>query len=345
MSLFDDEALSSSQLTPWQKEPFNHISRQMTQGQLPHSLLVLGEEGVGRDEFCTFVAKWMLCNSEDKVQGACGQCKSCHLFDAGSHPDYHLLEVEEGKTQISIAQVRDLIVHMQESSHQAGWKLANITNIHALNANSFNALLKTLEEPQQNTLLLLQADQLQGVPATIKSRAQILKVGVTDSSMTREWLKQRHEFFEEEMEVALQLFPTAPYKVEAFVESGDAFKSGEFIFDYADVIKSTQTPMEVALRWQEEIQNCVYWCQLMFHDVLYIQQGANSDQIQLKKQYKALNEIAAHVDAKGIMLLLNKIIELQRLIKLRSPANLLASWQSLLIYSSQIAIKYKSLAS
>ena len=331
-------------LTPWQKEPFEQISQQFTQGKLPHALLMLGEEGVGRDDFCKFVSQWILCNSPEKAQGACQQCKSCQLFDAGTHPDYHQLEIEEGKTQISIAQVRDLIEHMQESSHQAGWKLANITDVHALNASSFNALLKTLEEPQPNTLLIIQAGQLQGVPATIKSRAQIRKVGVADSKMTRDWLNQRHDYISQEMETALQLFPNAPYKVEAFVDNGEAFKSSEFIFDFADVTAGQQSPMDVADKWLEELPNCVYWSQLMFHDVLYTQQGASQSEIQLKQQHEAIEQMASAISAKGIMLLLSKIIELQRLIKLKSPANLGASWQSLLIYSAQIAKKYKSLA-
>lgn len=340
MSLFADEAL-----TPWQQEPFEQISKQFAQEQLPHSILMLGEEGVGREAFSTFVAQWMLCGAGDKHTGACGQCKSCQLFKAGSHPDYHHLEVEEGKTQISVAQVRELIEHMQESSHQAGWKVANITNVHALNASSFNALLKTLEEPQPNTLLILQAEQLQGVPATIKSRAQLRKVGVNDSAMTRQWLEQRHDFISREMETGIQLFPTAPYKVESFVEEGEAFKSGEFIYDYSDIVQAKQTPMDIAERWQSELENCVFWCQLMFHDVLYIQQGAGEENVQLKAQFGATAPIAEAISPKGVMLLLTKIIELQRLIKLKSPANLMASWQSFLIYSSQIAIKYKNIAS
>ncbi|GAA0212360.1 DNA polymerase III subunit delta' [Kangiella japonica] len=339
MSLFDEE-----RLTPWQKEPFAQITSQFQQGKLPHSILMLGEDGVGREDFCEFVAQWMLCVAVDKTSGACGQCKSCQLFEAETHPDYHKLAVEEGKTQISVAQVRELIEHMQESSHQAGWKLANITNVHALNASSFNALLKTLEEPQPQTLLIIQAEQLQGVPATIKSRAQIRKVGVTDVSMTREWLNQRHKFIEQDMETAIQLFPGAPYKVEAFVEQGEAFKSSEFIFDFADVIQEQQSPMDVADKWLEELPNAIFWCQLMFRDVLFVQQGAGQSEVQLKQQHEAVELIANNISAKGIMLLLNKIIELQRLIKLKSPANLGASWQSLLIYSAQIAKKYKSLA-
>ena len=339
MSLFGEE-----RLTPWQKEPFAQIVSQLQQGKLPHSILMLGEEGVGREDFCEFVAQWMLCAADDKASGACGQCKSCQLFEAETHPDYHKLAVEEGKTQISVAQVRELIEHMQESSHQAGWKLANITNVHALNASSFNALLKTLEEPQPQTLLIIQAEQLQGVPATIKSRAQIRKVGVTDISMTRESLNQRHKFIEQDMETAIQLFPGAPYKVEAFVKQGEAFKSSEFIFDFADVIQEQQSPMDVADKWLEELPNAIFWCQLMFRDVLFVQQGAGQSEVQLKQQHEAVELIANSISAKGIMLLLNKIIELQRLIKLKSPANLGASWQSLLIFSAQIAKKYKSLA-
>ena len=158
----------------WNKPAFSQIREQYAQDNMHHALLVMAPDGSGREDFTKAVADWVICT--ESADSACGMCKSCGLQKANSHPDYYELAVEDDKTQIAVDQVRSLISDLHESSHQGGWKVANITSVHALNASSFNALLKTLEEPAANTLILLQATHLQRVPATIRSRSQLVNL-------------------------------------------------------------------------------------------------------------------------------------------------------------------------
>lgn len=331
-----------TQVEIWNQSRFQRVQDQFQQGSLPHAILLMGPEGIGRETFAESLAKWLLCLN--RQQEACGECKSCFLFEAGHHPDYHLLDVEQDKTQISVGQVRELIVSMQESSHQGGWKVANIANVQAMNASSFNALLKTLEEPQDNTLLILQTSQLQGVPPTIRSRAQLLSLSVDDQKQVREWLTERQGHMTQALEAALNLFPQAPYKAEDFGVNGDTLKYAEFIVQMTDLVEGKQSPVQMAQFWHEELADVAFWMQLMVRDVLFIQQAGEQADLLFAQQKQQLVMLAKAINGQGWMMLLEKINELQRLIKQKSPVNLMASWQSLLIFVTQIASKYKSLA-
>lgn len=330
-----------AQVETWNQSRFLRVQDQFQQGSLPHAILLMGPEGIGRENFAESLAQWLLClNRQDEP---CGECKSCFLFEAGHHPDYHLLDIEQDKTQISVGQVRELIVSMQESSHQGGWKVANITNVQAMNASSFNALLKTLEEPQENTLLILQTSQLQGVPPTIRSRAQLLSLSVDDLESVKQWLIERQGHMTQALEAALNLFPQAPYKAEDFGVNGDTLKYAEFIVQLNDLVAGQGSPIEMAQFWHEEIADAVFWMQLMVRDILLIQQSGKDSDLLFEQQKIELQGLAEAINSQGWLLLLEKINELQRLIKQKTPVNLMASWQSLLIFVTQIASKYKSL--
>lgn len=330
-----------TQVEIWNQSRFQRVQDQFQQGSLPHAILLMGPEGIGRETFAESLAKWLLCLN--RQQEACGECKSCFLFEAGHHPDYHLLDVEQDKTQISVGQVRELIVSMQESSHQGGWKVANIANVQAMNASSFNALLKTLEEPQDNTLLILQTSQLQGVPPTIRSRAQLLSLSVDDLEAVKQWLIERQGHMTQALEAALNLFPQAPYKAEDFGVNGDTLKYAEFIVQMTDLVQGNQSPVQMAQFWHEELADVAFWMQLMVRDILLIQQASEDADLLFVQQKQELGLLAKSINGQGWLMLLEKINELQRLIKQKSPVNLMASWQSLLIFVTQIASKYKSL--
>lgn len=349
MSLFGDEDLPvvanrESELDFWNQDAFAKLQEQFRSGSMHHGLLILGADGIGRDTFADEFARWVLCQHHSEVDSACGECKSCHLFDAESHPDYHLLAIEDGKTQIAVDQVRALIEVMHESAHQNGWKVANITQVSALNQNSYNALLKTLEEPQPNTLLILQTEQLQQVPATIRSRSQLLALKVENTDEVSKWLEERKGHSTNDLTLALNLFPQAPYKAEDFANNGDAFKCGEFIFDIAFLMQGKETALELANKWLPDIEDCSLWLQLMMRDLLVFSQTHNKDIVALEGQLEAIEIITSTLNEQGLIQLNEKIIELRGLIIKKSPVNLSSTWQALLIYCSQIALKFKKSA-
>ena len=107
---------------------------------------------------------------------------------AGTHPDLSILEPADVGKGILIDSVRNLTARLGKTAQQGGWKVALISPAEAMNESSCNALLKSLEEPQSKTLLILVSHRASLVPATIRSRCQIDHLSVPDLQVARQWL-------------------------------------------------------------------------------------------------------------------------------------------------------------
>ncbi|MBS0358645.1 MAG: hypothetical protein JSS53_05200, partial [Proteobacteria bacterium] len=100
---------------------------------------------------------------------------------AGTHPDFFLIQPEEEAKLIKIDQIRALIGSLSQTSHSGKFKIVIIEPAEAMNIASSNALLKTLEEPTDNTLILLVTHQVSLLPATVRSRCQKITFNDTES--------------------------------------------------------------------------------------------------------------------------------------------------------------------
>src|SRR6266487_606693 len=121
-------------------------------GRLPHALLFVGPAGVGKTRLALELAKALNCEGEDSP---CGACVHCRQIASGSHPDVVLLERGEGKDSIAIGQVRELRQEATLRPFQGRRKVYVIAGAEALTAQAADALLKTLEEPPPELVLVL----------------------------------------------------------------------------------------------------------------------------------------------------------------------------------------------
>lgn len=175
---------------PWQVETWRSLTARLTEGRLPHALLITGEAGLGKSLMAAAFAKLALCRSP-RSDSACGSCNACAQFTAGTHPDYLRVTIEEEKSAISVEQVRDLIADLQLKSGHGGRKLALIEPADAMSVAAANSLLKTLEEPPADTLLLLVSAAPGRLPATVRSRCQTLGLAAPAPAAAVEWLNAR----------------------------------------------------------------------------------------------------------------------------------------------------------
>ena len=159
--------------------------------RLPHSLLLVGQKGLGKFELARRFAASLLCESPQMDGLACGKCLACNWFEQGNHPDFRLLqpdalaedvEVEEGKKkpsqQITIDQVRALDDFFNVGTHRGGLRIVIVNPTEAMNRSTANSLLKTLEEPSAGTLFLLVSSEPMRLLPTIRSRCQVVPVPV-----------------------------------------------------------------------------------------------------------------------------------------------------------------------
>ncbi|TAL73884.1 MAG: DNA polymerase III subunit delta' [Rhodanobacter sp.] len=178
---------------PWHADPWARLQARHTRGALPHALLFCGPAGLGKRGFVRRFARGLLC--ERPVDGAaCGSCRTCRLLDAGTHPD--LIEIgfalrKDGtpRTEIIVDQIRELSARLAMSSQFGGWKVTVIDPADAMNTAAANALLKTLEEPAAQTLLMLLADAPWRLPQTIRSRCQRVEFALPPRAQALAWLE------------------------------------------------------------------------------------------------------------------------------------------------------------
>jgi DNA polymerase-3 subunit delta' len=144
------------------------LRRALAADRLSHAYLFEGPEGIGKRLMALALARAIFCHNGN----GCGDCPACRKVDHNNHPDLHL--VEPDGASIKIEQVRALQKELSYRPLEAPRKICLIDGAEKLNLAAGNALLKTLEEPSKDTLLLLMTAMPDKVLATIRSRCQRL---------------------------------------------------------------------------------------------------------------------------------------------------------------------------
>jgi DNA polymerase-3 subunit delta' len=160
--------------------------RTLRSGRLASTYLFVGPVGIGKRTFALQLAKTLLCPKADSDAVApCDQCESCRLFDAGNHPDLELIGLLPGKQELAIGQFlgdetlkippeNSLCHRIALKPFLGGRRVAIVDDADHFNQSSANCLLKTLEEPPPNSVLILIGTSLARQLPTIRSRSQVI---------------------------------------------------------------------------------------------------------------------------------------------------------------------------
>ncbi|MBG9990541.1 DNA polymerase III subunit gamma/tau [Pseudoalteromonas sp. NZS37] len=138
----------------------------LTQNRLHHAYLFTGTRGVGKTTIARIFAKSLNCD-EGISANPCGQCSSCLDIEAGRYID--LLEIDAA-SRTKVEDTREILDNVQYAPTRGRYKVYLIDEVHMLSKHSFNALLKTLEEPPEHVKFLLATTDPQKLPVTILSR-------------------------------------------------------------------------------------------------------------------------------------------------------------------------------
>ena len=133
---------------------------------LVHSYMFVGPDGIGKSLFARDLAEMILCTSTNK---ACGQCSSCIKFQSNNHPDFMIIDSDDGKG-LKIAQIRLLQEKISEKPIISNRKVYVINNSDLMTIEAQNCLLKTLEEPPEYATIILLSSNESKLLNTIKSR-------------------------------------------------------------------------------------------------------------------------------------------------------------------------------
>ncbi len=147
------------------------VRRTIAAGRMAHAYIFQGPEGVGKSLFAKGVAAAVNCHDKSRIE-ACGDCVSCRKFRSGNHPDLTVVRPEKGAVKID--QVRRMSRELTYPPYESETRVVILEDVHTMRREAANSLLKTLEEPPVDNILILTSESSHGILATLTSRCQIL---------------------------------------------------------------------------------------------------------------------------------------------------------------------------
>ncbi len=236
-------------MLPWLEDPWNDFAARLEQGRMPHALLVTGAAGTGKGELAQAMLRGLLCEGDSAE--ACGECRSCKLLAGGAHPDRFILTPEEGKSLIPVDHVRELIGRLMLTTTISQRKVALLTPAEAMNNAAANALLKTLEEPPGDTVLVLVSHDPSRLPATIRSRCQVLAVNLPTPEAAVTWLREGAGLDEDAARRALEATAGRPLMAAALAGEGGLERYSELRRSLAAIIGKPSQAAGLAAELQD----------------------------------------------------------------------------------------------
>lgn len=243
---------------PWQGSQWQRLVSQYNSNKLPHALLLTGPAGIGKKRFALALSHFLMCSNRGPSV-PCGECRQCHFNLAGTHPDLKVIEVEEKSRQIKIDQIRAQVATLAQTSQQGGYKIAILTAAESMNNNAANALLKSLEEPAADTLIMLLTDSPGQLLATIRSRCQTVLFPLPDSVEALSWL----EAMLPPGEPAKQILAEAsgrPLIAQGLLGSDGLARRQRIRHDFLAMLNGKLSAMALAEMWKDlELDELLDW--------------------------------------------------------------------------------------
>lgn len=282
-------------LLPWHRQAWDMLLARRRSGTLPHALLLRGNSGLGKNHFALLLTQGLLCEQAPADGLPCGGCRGCRLFLAGSHPDVlSVSPAEEGKA-ILIDQIRELCAYTALKSQRAGYQIAIISPAERMNTAAVNSLLKTLEEPTDQTLLILVSARPNLLPATIRSRCQQVQFNEPPRDTALAWLAPH--IGEHDPELLLGLAGGAPLRALELAGTEGVQRRTNLFNDFLKVVRGEADPVGVAETWaRHDAKECLSWLSGWVIDMIRLKSAGLATQMANRDFVERLQWLAERLD-------------------------------------------------
>ena len=309
---------------------------QQRKAQLPHAILLTGQEGIGKFALAKAFVEGLLCEAVQPSGVACGQCEACRWMSHGNHPDLRVVVPEalqlvllganesaepvekelkelaaEGKTEkkasqeIKIDQIRALDGMLSVGTHRQGLRVILIYPAEAMNRNTANSILKSLEEPPESTLFILVSSNSQQLLPTIRSRCQVVNIAVPRAEVSVQYLSD-NGIGGAMAKQSLSLSGNAPFAALALAER---FEKGwiQQLIAYLEQGPSLDT-FSAAATLEKSLKECkessahrhvCEWLQKWTHDLLMAQ--AHLPVVYFTENARHLERLSSKVSPRALM--------------------------------------------
>ncbi len=243
----------------WLDEIYDRLEKSIQDHQSAHAFLLTGYLGIGKADLALKLATTFL-------------SENTNLNNKEGIPDCQIINPDEGKQIISIDQIRALKSFLLLTSLKGKGKVGIINPADAMNRAAANSLLKILEEPPKDTLIILVSESINNLPRTIISRVQVIAVKTPSKETTLSWLKTMNN--KEDWEQIIDIFGSRPILLEQLGYDHLNHQIELVANDLENLLKKKVKPSQLANSWKSEdleinLRILYFWfSQFLYHNLL-----------------------------------------------------------------------------
>ena len=281
------------------KKPLAILKSAMAANRVAHAYLFYGKEGVGKKTVASVFARALNCPAADPP---CDVCPSCLKAEHKNHPN--IIEIVSEGQFIKIAAVREIMATMAFRPED-GKRVFILQDADKMNAPAANALLKTLEEPSADNVLILTSARPHALPVTILSRCQALRFAPLQKTEVASFLREQQGFGEAEADaIAAASLGSIGDAIEMKKEDYMTVRNGILKRlaedDPADLIKRLAFARRLGTE-REEITQRLQIMQNAYRDSLILKETGESEMLLFKDWEAAISALAARLSGREIL--------------------------------------------
>ncbi|MEG0008045.1 MAG: DNA polymerase III subunit delta' [Aeromonas sp.] len=280
---------------PWLIPDWQALSQSAQRGRLGHAWLLLGDPGLGKEQLAERLARLHLCQQPEAGE-PCGRCHSCQLLEKGHHPDLGTIS-SDSKT-IGVEAIREICGRLQTTSQLGRGKVVIIPDAERMTESAANALLKTLEEPAGDSLLLLIASKVSRLLPTILSRCHKHVCQLPTEGETLNWLaEQGHQATQAQVRIC----QGAPLRVFRYLEDQQDGARRTLLESFVALSQIPTRAASVCSQLAEDSQVRLHWLQLFLCDALKTQAGCGHHQLAMPDLAALSQQLAEHHSSEKLL--------------------------------------------
>lgn len=293
---------------PWQQSKWQQLLALQQQDRIPHALLLVGPRYLGKLHFATHFAHNLLC-SQPQSGLACGQCTSCHMSQTGHHPDLLFLAPEEEGKVIGIDALREIAPFLALRSHYHGRRIVIIQHAHMMSVAGANSVLKILEEPPAQALLVLITHKHRSLLSTIRSRCQNHIMVPPSQDQGSAWLNQARPGCDASL--LLNLSGNAPLAALEMADKGFEQRQAWFT-QFCGLLEGQKGPFALADSWLKgDFRQPLYWLGTWLMDLVRLAVSPNPPLLSNPDLQPQLLSYVSKLDQERLHKVLKQLMNLQ----------------------------------
>ncbi|UDG81439.1 DNA polymerase III subunit delta' [Candidatus Profftia lariciata] len=257
---------------PWLNKIYRQILKQYQLGRGHHALLVHSLDGCGDDALMYALGRWLMCQ---RPQGdkSCGKCHSCLLMLSGTCPDFYYLQPEKNKSSLGVESVRQVIQKLYTYAQQDGAKVIYVPFAEILTESATNALLKTLEEPPEQTYFLLGTRNPAHLLITLRSRCFYIYIPIPCEHQSINWLHKQQLSNDITIRTALHLTSGAPIAALKILEPNIWKQRNNLVQGLQKAILKREWMQLLPCLNHDNVNHALTWLCIFLLDTIKLQHG------------------------------------------------------------------------